>query len=168
MFTCPFLGNRFARKVLYYKYLSFVANYFHYYLDSVMPQGKYYISLPKLITPVIFWHVMKTRSCQAAQAYLIFWGTGVSVTVNQKRLVEVRSEHGVLTWTVLVRAYYYRLVCPFFWKVMRKQKASVTPTEFEFTRCDRSKGIIIGIKSRLSPNSKWWQLWVFSQSFTTP
>ena len=64
LLTCPFLGNLFARKVLYYEYLDFVANQFHYYFDLVMPQGKYYISLPKLITLVTFWHVMKTRSCQ--------------------------------------------------------------------------------------------------------
>ena len=45
-------GNRSARKVLYNKYLDFVANEIHYYFDLVMPQGKYYISLPKLITLV--------------------------------------------------------------------------------------------------------------------
>ena len=65
MLICPFSGNRSARKVLYNKYLDFVANEIHYYFDLVMPQGKYYISLPKLITLVTFWHVMKTTSCQA-------------------------------------------------------------------------------------------------------
>ena len=65
MLICPFSGNRFARKVLYYKYLDFVANHFHYYPDLVMPQGKYYISLPNLITLVTFRHVMTTISCLA-------------------------------------------------------------------------------------------------------
>ena len=54
LLTCPFLGNLFARKVLYYEYLDFVANQIHYYFDLVMPQGKYYISLPKLIMLVTF------------------------------------------------------------------------------------------------------------------
>ena len=76
LLTCPFLGNLFARKVLYYEYLDFVANQIHYYFDLVMLQGKYYISLPKLIMLVTFWHVMKTRSCQA---YLTINGTNLQV-----------------------------------------------------------------------------------------
>jgi hypothetical protein len=64
-FRSPFSGNPSARKVLYYKYLNFVASRILFYSDLVMPQGKYYFSLPKLMTLVTFWHVMKTKSCQA-------------------------------------------------------------------------------------------------------